>query len=134
MNIQSISGWQGWGVLLAVATLLLVSGCASLGQPRPPAPTVEEIIKLSKEKVPPSEIIKRMEESGAIYRLKASELAKLREQGVADPVVDYMQQTYMEDVQRRSWMLYRDPVIYRGVGPYGIYRPFGWYGWGPYWW
>lgn len=132
MNTRS-TFWRGWRVLLAVTILFLVSGCASLRQPRPPAPTVEEIVKLSKEKVPSSEIIKRMEESGAIYRLKASELAKLREQGVPDAVVDYMQQTYMEDIQRRSWM-FRDPFPYPGVGPYGIYRPFGWHGWGPHWW
>lgn len=35
-------------------------------------------------------IIERMRESGAVYRLSASQLADLRAQGVPDKVIDYM--------------------------------------------
>lgn len=82
--------------LLATAFL---GGCAGLGTPRPPAPTAEEVVQLAADKVPAAEIIRRMDESDAVYRLRASELAKLRERGVPDEVIDHMQETWLEAVR-----------------------------------
>lgn len=83
---------------------------------------------MSKANVPPSEIIKKMEDARAVYWLKASELARLREQGVSDAVVNYMQQTQIA----ATWARAQDPYYWYGWGPYwGPYGPWGWYG--PYW-
>lgn len=113
--------------LLMLAALL--AGCATLGEKLPPPPTPEEIVQLSKDKFPAEDIIKRMEASRAVYRLPASELAKLREQGVPDQVIDYMQKTYIEAERYDEWRArYYGWPHYRGYvyGPY--YGPYGWRG------
>jgi hypothetical protein len=98
-------------------------GCATFGKPLPPAPTVAEIVQLAKDGVAAEDIIKRMEDAQAVYRLPASELAKLREQGVPDKVVDYMQQTYIADERWREYLRARDSYWFFYGGPY--YR--SWY-------
>jgi hypothetical protein len=103
-------------ILLCVAALML-PGCATT--PRKPPPTVEEIVQLSHNGVPPQQIIQTIRETHGVYRLPASELAKLKERGVADPVLDYMQQTYLDDERWRA---------YYQAGPY--WGPYG-YWWGP---
>ncbi|MET0679501.1 MAG: hypothetical protein ABWZ41_00720 [Burkholderiales bacterium] len=116
----------------ALAFALLVAGCASLG-PLPPPPTTAEILKMAKDGVAPDEIIKRIEASEGVYPLSASELARLREQGVPDQVIDYLQRTYIDAVRFDEYLRARDAYFmygwpyYRGPYPY----PYGWpY---PYW-
>jgi hypothetical protein len=72
-----------------------------------------------------------MRESGTVYRLKASELAKLKEEGFPDAVIDYMQQTYLDAVRRNQaledwshWTVGPDQYWYGG-GPFGWSD--GWY-------
>jgi hypothetical protein len=81
---------------------ILLGACAGFGK-IPPAPTTVEIVQLAKDGVPAEEIIRRMEESRAVYRLSASELAELRAQGVPDKVINYMQQTYLAWVRDEEW-------------------------------
>ena len=55
--------------------------------------------------VPPRNIAQKMHDSGTVYRLEASQLAQLQEQSVAEVVLNYMQQTYLDAVradQRRA--------------------------------
>jgi hypothetical protein len=87
-------------VLILSAALL--GGCASLGPPAPPPVRVPEILALSHESVPADDIIAKMRQSETVYRLTASQLAKLHEQGVSDRVIDYMQRTYLDAVARRQ--------------------------------
>ena len=96
-----------------------------MGEPTKPPVTVPQILLMSKEGVPADEIIEQMRESGTVYRLQASQLAQLKEQGVPDAVIDYMQQTYIDAVRRDqsledwdNWTLADDCF---------------WYG-GPWWW
>lgn len=103
--------------LLVVLSILLVSACATA--PRRPPPGVEEIVQMSEQGVAPESIIEQMRESRAVYRMPASELVKLKARGVSDAVLDYMQQTYLEDERRRA---------YYQAGPY--WGPYG-YWWGP---
>jgi hypothetical protein len=81
---------------------------------------------MAKEGIPAQDIVKMMRDSGAVYRLSASDLARLHEQGVADEVINYMQRTYLNAVRRdqrlRDWN-------YWSLGPDGY-----WYGGGPYGW
>jgi hypothetical protein len=55
---------------------------------------------MSKEGVPAETIIERMRDSDTVYRFTAAQLANLREQGVSDQVIDYMQQTYLDAVSQ----------------------------------
>ena len=103
--------------LALLTALVLLSACAMA--PRRPPPGIEEIVQMSQQGIAPVTIIEQMQESRAIYRLPASELVKLKARGVSDAVLDYMQQTYLEDERRRA---------YYQAGPY--WGPYG-YWWGP---
>jgi hypothetical protein len=43
-----------------------------------------------------------MKQSQAVYRLDASQLARLKEKGVPDAVINYMQQTYLGEARREQ--------------------------------
>jgi hypothetical protein len=116
-GVTSLTAYRVLQGVLASALLLLISGCATT--PLKPPPSVAEIVQMSQEGVAPEQIVQRIRESRAVYRLPASELAKLKSRGVADAVLDYMQQTYLDDERRRA---------YYQAGPY--WGPYG-YWWGP---
>ena len=66
-----------------------------------------------------------MRRSGTVYRLKASQLAQLKEEGVPDSVIDYMQETYLDAVRNdqaledwNRWTMEDDGFWYAG-SPYG---------------
>jgi hypothetical protein len=80
--------------------ITLLSGCALTGPSKPPV-TVAEIIQMNKEGVPPVTIIERMRDSDAVYRFSAAQLGELHDMGIPDPVLNYMQQTYI-DAERRT--------------------------------
>jgi hypothetical protein len=113
--------------------LIVLAGCAGLVEKLPPAPTIAEIIQMAKTGESADIIIQRMQESQAVYQLPASELAKLRDQGVPDKVIDFMQQSYIEAVRYYEWLRVRDAYLYQPfVGPpfrpyyFGRY-PYGWW-------
>lgn len=114
---------QPW--LIAGLLSLALGGCASY-PPRPPAPTAEEIVQLSKDGLTPAEIIQRIDESAGLYPLKASELARLREQGVSDEVIDHMQQTLIEAARAREAMRERERMWMYGYPGYPGY-PWGYW-------
>jgi len=89
-------------ILLAGA----LAGCATA--PKLPPPTTVEIVQMAKDGGTVEAIIQRMRESRAVYPLPASELARLREQGVPDAVIDYMQQTHIDAVRYQEWSRARD--------------------------
>jgi hypothetical protein len=105
---------------------VLLAGCAATPQ-LPPPPTRNEIVQMAKDGQPAEAIIQRMRSTLAVYPLQASELAKLREQGVPDAVIDYMQETYVEAVRQHEWARARGYYGY-SMYPWG-YRP---YCWSPY--
>ena len=87
-------------IVVAALSALLLGGCASIGSERSARVSVPEIVALSQEDVPADTIIAKMRAADTVYRLTASQLANLRDQGVPGPVVDYMQRTYLNAVQR----------------------------------
>ena len=111
--------------LIAVLCILMLSACASTSKPRPPAPTVEEIVQMSKDKVAPEEIIQRMRDARAVYRLSGSELADLKTRGVSDAVLDHMLNTRIAAERAEEYFYTRDRYMFYGWPGYG---PF----WGPY--
>ncbi len=112
-----------WVAVLVAA--VLQSGCAMFGGERPEPLSVPQMLEMHKAGVPADEIVAAMKASGTVYRLKASQLAELREQGVPDAVIDHMQGTYLDAVRRdasydewRQWTLHHN-YWYGGA-------PFGW--------
>jgi hypothetical protein len=98
---KKLPQWQGLAAIFLTCVTLL-SGCAALGFKQPDPVTVGQVIEMSKEGIPPEAIVKTMRDSGTVYRLTAAQLAELHDQGVADPVLDYMQQTYIAAERREQ--------------------------------
>ncbi|HEY9104345.1 hypothetical protein [Chitinimonas sp.] len=99
--------------LLVLPLFLLLGACATL----PPPVSVDEAVKLSKEGVKPDALIAMMRESRSTYRLTASDIVRLNKEGLPEPVLDYMQQTQLDDVRREERLNDWDR------------RPRFWYGW-----
>jgi hypothetical protein len=87
--------------LIILIGVTVLSGCATLGFKTPEPVTVGEVIQMSKDNVPPETIVKKMRDSESVYPLTAAQLAELHDMGVADRVLNYMQQTYI-DAQRQQ--------------------------------
>ena len=112
---------------LCVGVVLWITRCATFTGNGVPTPvTVDEIVRVSKADVPVDTILAKMRESGTVYRLSASQLAHLHDEGVPDAVGDYMQQTYLEAVRRDQamedwahWTFAADGYWYGG-------RPYAW--------
>jgi len=88
---------------MVLAGSALLTGCAALGvDPSEQPVMVSEVIRMSKENVPSETIVNKMRDSRAVYRLNAAQLAKLHDQGVADLVLNHMQETYLNAVRREQ--------------------------------
>jgi hypothetical protein len=122
--------------LCALGALLLLSGALSVGcatTPRKPPVTVEQVVEMSQAGTPPADIVHKMRESGTVYRLSGSELARLKERGVSDEVLDYLQNTQLEYARNRAVMYYSaywGPPYY---GPHGYWHGGPWLYGPPYW-
>ncbi len=110
--------------LLSAAFVLCLSGCAAVYRPQPKPVTVPQIIAMVKKGISADDIIAKMKASRTVYRLKASQLAKLKEEGIPDKVLNYMQWTYLDAVRRdtryqdwRYWTM--DDDFWYGGPPYG---------------
>lgn len=120
--------------LFACLSVLLVqsTGCRPYEVLPPPEPLTEvEIIRMSKEGLPPEQIIQKIRESRTIYiGMGAADVVKLHENGVDDKVINFMMETEKWDRERRAY--YRSAYYW---DPYGYpYYPhphvgFGWYCW-----
>lgn len=121
--------WRGtrlWCVTVLAATAL-VAGCAST--PKRVPLTLEQVISLSKQGVPPADIINQLKETRTVFELSGSQFAKLKEAGVDDSVLDYIQRTYVMSVEFETRMRYQS--LYWGWGYGWPARPL--YGPWPYW-
>lgn len=88
---------------MVLAGSALLTGCAALGvDPSEQPVMVSEVIRMSNENVPAETIVNKMRDSRAVYRLNAAQLAKLHDQGVADLVLNHMQETYLNAVRREQ--------------------------------
>jgi hypothetical protein len=85
--------------------LLALSSCATLYAQRKPMP-IDDVVKLSKSGTPPPLIIQRIRESRTTYALRGADFAKLKANGVPDAVLDYLQQSFVDDLdlQTRYWV------------------------------
>jgi hypothetical protein len=90
---------------VALMLLLALSSCATFYTPRKPMP-IAEVVTLSKSDTPPPLMIQRIHESGTTYALRGADFAKLKAVGVPDPVLDYLQQSFVDDLdlQTRYWV------------------------------
>jgi hypothetical protein len=114
---KKLSPWKGSALIFQVWATLL-SGCSTFGFKKSEPITVGQVIQMSKDDVPPETIVKKMQDSESVYRFTAAQLAELHDIGVADPVLNYMQQTYIEAERRQQSAEDWDHD--------GMWGPYGW--------
>jgi uncharacterized membrane protein YgcG len=112
------------GVALMGAVILFAASCATTrpyGYTAPEPIRVARIVKWSKKGVPANVIIRRLRKSETVYRISASQIANLSQEGVPDQVLNYMQETYLRAIRRDQrledqnyWMAYQDGYYYGG--------------------
>lgn len=111
---------------------------ARLGPAHPRKLSVDDIVRLSREGVPPQQIIDRYYHSGTRLKLKDAQLTELRQRGVDQRVVDYIVQAEIqaETTDRITAQADREASerarrelerSYRYYDPW--WEPY--YGWGP---
>jgi hypothetical protein len=111
-------------LFVCLAAVALLGGCATTGASR--AITPDQVVEMVQAGEPQDTIIKKLKDSGTVYQLSAAEIVRLHNEGVPDPVLDYMQSTYVDAVR---WEESRRAYFYR---PY----PYWYYGryYYPWWW
>ena len=117
----------------AIWFILIVTGIASLQgcivyRPYPENAkllSVSDIIQMSKDSVSSKDIIGEIKQSHTAYFLRADQLVKLRDEGVQDSVLNYMEETKLRAAQQNQ--RYSDSY-YGWPGVYGYYggSGFGW--------
>lgn len=85
------------GCLVAV----LLGGCAAF-DPGPPPLTSAEVIQLSKAGEPAASIIDRLRKTRTLLWLSATDIVNLRQAGVANDVLDYLQAVQIAETRRRG--------------------------------
>ena len=110
----------------AIALSFALAACTTVSVAPPAVIAPTAVVAMSKQGTPPADIVQRLKASGTVYTLSASSLVELHRQGVPPEVLDYMQQTYLEDVRRqenlRRWPSadpFCSPFMYRW--PYGYW-------------
>ena len=97
-----------------LVTVVLFTSCRVIQLPAPI--TEDEIVQMSTEGMPPPEIIKKIKASLTVYSLEARDVIRLHEEGVQDPVIDYMLTTEKWAIEQRARDTY---YYYYYPGPYG---------------
>jgi len=67
---------------------------------------IAQVVNLSKSNASSAQVIQRIRDSGTTYALRGSDFAKLKADGVQDPVLDYLQQSFVDniDLYTRYWV------------------------------
>jgi hypothetical protein len=91
--------------LLPAAAFVLLLGACSILTPRPVMP-ISDVVALSKGGQP-EQVISRIGSAKTTYALRGSDFGKLADAGVPPKVLDYLQQTFVNDVDllTRYWVL-----------------------------
>ena len=113
-------------------SLLLLSSCV-YQQVQPLVPlTEEEIIRMSKEGMPPEKVIERIRDSRTIYIMDTADVLRLHELGVPTEIIDYMLNTRIKALERQASYPYYPYYPYYSYGPfwhpYPVQFGFAW-GW-----
>ncbi|HTU19315.1 MAG TPA: hypothetical protein VMG10_14740 [Gemmataceae bacterium] len=99
------------------------------------APSLDDIVSMTQNAVPPAQIIEQVRTSGVIYRLSADQIIWLNRQGVNAQVIQALQDTALRPAPARAVYTASPVVVQQPVVEYVAPAPVvgvG-YGWGPRW-
>jgi hypothetical protein len=93
----------GIRLAIALAGLALLSACATARQ----AYRIDDVVARSKQGAAPNAIIGELKAAKTSYALRGSDFGKLKSAGVSDEVLDYIQRSFIGDVDllTRYWVL-----------------------------
>jgi hypothetical protein len=136
-------------IWFSLACSLLLVGCGLSGQEKADLITVQDsgvssatydkmvhgdplslsdICALERAHVDEGVILRYLRERGTVYYLSSHDISRLKEQGVSQSLVDYMQQTALNTVTTYPTTTI---VTYAPYGPIGYYGPSASSFWGP---
>lgn len=118
-------------VSMAGAGMLFIQGCVVYQGYNIPPVTVSDILQMTKDSVPPDQIIEKIKESNTVYRLTAEQLAQLSKDGVSPQVLNYMEETHLEAVRQNQQL---EDWNYWWPGWDGYWYGGPAFGWPPYYW
>jgi hypothetical protein len=90
--------WISFLIMFCIPILFLGS-CATVRNNGVSKVTVPEIIDMTKAGASDQEIINEIQQSKTVYKLDGNAYARLRQIGVSDNVINYMQETYTNKMQ-----------------------------------
>lgn len=99
----------------AVLAGLSLAACTSISQVPPEPLRTAEILEMSRNGVPATDIIAEIEQSRTVYYMNSDDVVRLREAGVDARVIDHMMTT-AERAERRARV--RSVRRYYYPGPY----------------
>jgi hypothetical protein len=94
------------------------------------APSLEDIVKMTQNAVPPEQIIEQIRTSGVVYRLTADQIIWLNHQGVDTRVINAMQDTALHSVPVRTVYRAAPVIVEQPVVEYIAPPPLVGFGWG----
>jgi hypothetical protein len=119
-----------------VAGIVLLQGCTIYRPYSAQLVTVPDIVQMSKDGITSKDIIREIRKSHTVYGLKADQLAKLRDEGVQDSVINYMEKTHIDAIRQNQrmedsyyWWPGYNRYLYDGFGfgwPYYGYLGWNW--------
>ena len=110
--------------VFTATSLLIFSGCATVGAPEKEPLTLAQNVDMSKQGKDAPTIIGEIKATQAVYDVTASQYAKLSRDGVPDAVLDFMQQGQIRLAERAGRREARNDMW--------MYGP-GWPGYGAAW-
>jgi hypothetical protein len=86
-------------LIMFCVPMLFLGSCATVRSNGVSKVTVPEIIDMTKAGASDQEIINEIQQSKTVYKLDGNAYARLRQIGVSDNVINYMQETYTNKIQ-----------------------------------
>lgn len=90
------------------------------------APSLEEIVNMTQNSVPPQQIVEQIRTSGVIYRLTADQIIWLNRQGVDTQVINALQDTALRPAPVRTVYRATPVIVEQPVVEYMAPPGFGW--------
>jgi hypothetical protein len=79
--------------------IVFLGSCASVKSNEVSKVTVPQIIEMAKAGASDQEILNEIQQSKTVYKLNGNQYARLRQAGVSNNVINYMQETYTNAIQ-----------------------------------
>jgi len=108
------------GILIALGAALVAAACAN--QPAAKgAVSVEQVVEMSRSGASASTIIAKMQQTRSVYLLPGAGVAMLRQEGVPEPVLEYMSSTRSQAEREQADQCFKWVWCIRGP-PYMVVR------------